>query len=179
MINYFKWFSIRAVLLITPLLLISSPALADEVAGVSIPETVSVGASGEELLLHDARVHKRLFVDVYVTALYLPERPGDEREALESHDVKRLSMHFLHTEVRAEKLVEALMRGFPAGRLAEDLKSLMDMAARKIRTLRRGDTIHLDYIPGAGTELWVNDRLLTTIRHDEFYENLLKMWLGA
>jgi hypothetical protein len=138
-----------------------------------------MGTSGGELLLHDARVKKRLFVDVYIAALYLHGRAVEEREVLASSAAKRLSMYVLHPEVRAEKLVEALMRGFPAGRLAEDLRSLMDLAASKIRTLRKGDTVHLDYIPGEGTELRVNGRLLTTIEHDEFYENLLKMWLGA
>jgi hypothetical protein len=178
--KYFYGFFSRSIfLLISGLLLFSSPALANEVAGVSIPQRVQVGTSGEELLLHDARVKKRLFVDVYIAALYLPEKAVDDREVLESVAAKRLSMHVLHAEVRAEKLVEALMRGFPAGRLAEDMKSLMDMAARKIRTLRKGDTVHLDYIPGEGTELWVNGRLLTTIEHDEFYQNLLRMWLGA
>ena len=39
--------------------------------------------------------------------------------------------------------------------------------------------IRFDYLPEEGTQVWLNDDLMCTIKGMDFYRALLKVWLGS
>ncbi len=46
------------------------------------------------------------------------------------------------------------------------------------RTVARGDVIVLDYVPGKGTSVSINNELQGTVPGHDFNQALLKVWLG-
>lgn len=60
--------------IVVALALLLSPAmtLAKEVAGVTLPETITLGS--KPLVLNGAGIRSKFFIKVYVGALYLPAR---------------------------------------------------------------------------------------------------------
>ncbi|MDQ1362683.1 MAG: hypothetical protein QG652_543, partial [Pseudomonadota bacterium] len=45
-------------------------------------------------------------------------------------------------------------------------------------TMKSGDVIYLDYIPGKGTRLSINNQLRGFIEGADFYRAALKVWIG-
>lgn len=151
------------------------------VAGVDLPDRVTLGTEGPELLLNGAGIRKKLFIKVYVGALYLPGKRNDPAQILASQGPKRVAMHFLHGEVSREKIVNAWTEGFARNLSADGLAAVKSRLLRfndLFRTMVRGDVIHLDYRPSTGTTVWINDEHQGTIEGEDFYRALLGVWLG-
>lgn len=163
------------------LILLASVATAKEVAGVRLPDTVALGADEPVLVLNGAGVRSKFFVKVYVGALYLPARTTDAAAILRHSGPVAVHMHFLHSEVAKEKLVDAWNEGFRAN-LSEAqrvrLKERIDRFNALFRTVRRGDVIRLEYRPGSGTRVVVNEEQQGTIEGEDFMQAWLRIWLG-
>ena len=161
--------------------LLLSPAmtLAKEVAGVTLPETITLGS--KPLVLNGAGIRSKFFIKVYVGALYLPARTRDAEAILRGTGPVAMHMHFVHSEVSKEKLVDAWNDRFDAN---------LDAAARArlgarierfnglFRTVRKGDVIRLDYLPGAGTTVSINNETRGVIEGEDFRQAWLRIWLG-
>src|SRR5512133_1141208 len=96
--------ALAAVLAASPLL-----ALAREVAGVDLADTVTV--DGKPLQLNGAGVRKKLFIKVYVGALYLPTRSADGWAILEADQPRHVRMVFLRG-VDLDSIMGAFRDGF-------------------------------------------------------------------
>jgi len=150
-----------------------------EIAGVNVPETVTIKNKG--LILNGAGIRKKLFVKVYVGALYLTDKRTTTSQILSDPGAKRIVMSFLYKEVSADKLVDGWNEGFHANNSAEELKVLQDRIDQFnsfFVTVLRGDIIQLDYTPDQGTQVWINDMLKGTVPGEDFSQALLKIWLG-
>ena len=104
-------------LLFAALLAFATAATAAEVSGVKIDDTAKVG--GADLVLNGAGKRTRLMFDVYVAALYLPEKKAGAADVLGGAGPKRVSMTLMR-DVTPDQLVEALLEGIrlnstPAG----------------------------------------------------------------
>lgn len=153
---------------------------AREIAGVDVPETTAV--KNKILVLNGAGIRKKLFIKIYVGALYLPIKRAVASDVLADQGAKRIVMHFLYKEVEPEKLVDGWNRGFNDNCTAEELKSLQDRINQFnafFPTVRKGDVVRLDYLPGEGTEVWINETLKGTVSGEDFYRALLNIWLGS
>jgi hypothetical protein len=152
-----------------------------EVAGVTVPETTSIGENGTQLVLNGAGIRKKLFIKVYVGALYLQSKQNTVAAILEAEGAKRITMHFLYNEVSAEKLVNGWNEGFSGNNSAAEIKSLQDRINqfnKFFHTVKKGDVIRLDYVPAGGTQVWINDSLKGSVPGNDFNRALLKIWLG-
>jgi len=171
----------RKTLLWLLLLLAALPAAAREVANVRLADTVQLGEPPVTLQLNGAGVRTKFFVKVYVGALYLQTRSPDARAVLAMPGAKSVHMHFLYDEVSAEKLRDGWTDGFRANQTKADYDQLAPRLAdfnKAFTTVRRGDVIRLDLIPGTGTVLWVREEKRATIPGDDFARALLAVWLG-
>jgi hypothetical protein len=153
--------------------------LAKEVAGVALPETITLGS--KPLVLNGAGIRSKFFVKVYVGALYLPARTRDTAAVLRHTGPVAIHMHFLHSEVTQEKLVNAWNEGFEANLDAAErdkLKPRIERFNGLFRTVRKGEVIRLAYQPGTGTTVSIHDETRGVIKGEDFMQAWLRIWLG-
>ena len=160
--------------------LLCSPATAKEIAGVAIDEQITQ-ADGTVLKLNGAGIRSKFVVKVYIAMLYL-ENPGSDRDqVIGDPGAKQLIMHFLYKEVDNDALVEAWNDGFTGNGTDEQLDKLKSEIAQfnsLFDTVKKGDRIVLDYVPGKGTTVSINTTEKGTVAGKEFNDLLLSIWLG-
>jgi hypothetical protein len=47
-----------------------------------------------------------------------------------------------------------------------------------VGTLKKGSVVHLDYLPGTGTRVSVNGVEKITIKGEDFFQSMLRIWIG-
>jgi hypothetical protein len=139
-------------------------AAALEVAGVKVPEKISIGDSDTQLVLNGAGIRKKFFIKVYVGALYLPAKQNKINAILAETGPKRITMHFLYKELSAKKLVNGWNEGFSGNNSAAEVKSLQARINRFNKLFR--------------TVVYINDQQMGTVEGFDFNQALLKIWLG-
>ncbi len=156
---------------------------ARELEGVKLPDTVTVGQSVLTLNGMGVRIKKVAFikVKVYVAGLYLPAASTDASRILATDEPRQLVMHFVHSEVAREKLVDAWIEGF--GKNAGDKMKLLASRRDKFNSfwtdMRAGDLAVLTYVPGVGTRVEIKGAVAGVIEGKEFAEALFSIWLGS
>lgn len=167
------------ILIAFALLLSPAITLAKEVAGVTLPETITLGS--KPLVLNGAGIRSKFFIKVYVGALYLPARTRDAEAILRDSGPVAMHMYFVHSEVSKEKLVDAWNDRFDANLDAAERARLGARIERfngLFRTVRKGDVIRLDYLPGTGTTVSINNETRGVIEGEDFRQAWLRIWLG-
>ncbi len=152
---------------------------ARDVAGVTVAEQITL--VGTPLKLNGAGIRSKFFFDIYVGALYLPEKTQDAETAINMPGPKRVLMHFLYKEVSREKLIDGWNDGFKDNHSRKQFKALepkLDAFNQLFITVKRGDQITLDYLPETGTRVSINKQIKGSIPGEEFYPALLRVWLG-
>ncbi len=162
--------------------LLAAPALAAEVAGVSVEDRITVGSS--ELALNGAGLRTKFFVNVYVAGLYLAQKKASTSEVLALPGPKRVSMRLMR-DLSAKQLVDALEEGIRDNTPAAERESLKDRVAdlsalmSSLQSAKAGDVIALDWLPGTGTRVVLNGAARgKPIPGEDFYRALLRIWLG-
>ncbi len=170
--------NLRAVTF-TLFFMLSNVSGAVQIAGVGIPDEVRV--ADQVLYLNGAGIRYKFIFKIYVAALYLPKRTHEPTEALALKGPARVSMHFLYSKVAKRKLVDAWNEGFRAN----NDKRVMDAIAGRLAdfnemfdTVREGDQVLLDYLPGEGTRVTIAGRIKGIVPGMDFYRALLRVWLG-
>jgi len=167
-------------LLLVLMLWCSNTAFARDIAGVALPESVVLDTP-PALVLNGAGIRTKFFFKIYVGALYLPVRTQDVAAVLHHTGPVAIHMHFLHSEVSKQKLVDAWNDGFNANLNTEERNRLNDRIKRfneLFETTRKGDVIRLDYQPSIGTRVSINLTVRGIIEGEDFMQALLKIWLG-
>jgi hypothetical protein len=156
-------------------------AVAAEVAGVKLDDKTRV--ESRELVLNGAGLRKRVFFNVYVIGLYLPEKKSDANSIMALAGPKRAAIHMLR-DVGAEQFSEALVDGMRANHseaeyktLEPRVKELTDIMV-EVKEAKKGSTIALDWT-GSATRVSVNGQPVgKSIGGEDFYRALLRIWLG-
>lgn len=150
--------------------------------GVALEESVQV--AGKNLKLNGAGISMRMIFKVYALGLYLPSRQETSREVLHGEGPKRLMIAMLrdvsgtdfNDELRQYTLAEGA--SVPA-QILDNMQRIVQAIDRQSNGLRKGDTLTLDWVPGTGTMVELNNKPLTApLRDIAFYKALLNIWLG-
>jgi len=162
--------------------LITSAAAAD-VAGVSVPERIAIGAHGD-LVLNGWGVHTESTLERYLAALYLPARRRSVREILSDPGPKRIHLTFLR-DMRMASLSQTIIEQFTENASASELESLkapldeLTAILNRIGVVRRGMSVSFDYMPDLGASVVVDGKAVTKpIRGSDLYGALLRVWLS-
>ncbi len=160
---------------------LSLSAQAREIADVTIPQTISIPGVEQSLSLNGAGIRYKFFFKIYIAALYVTQPSHKADDIINSKAPKRMLMHFLYDEVPLEKLVDGWNEGFEDNlseaeqkSLAADIKGFNQM----FESLKAGDVVELDYLPGKGTRVTIRGVEKGVIKGAEFNRALLKIWLG-
>ncbi|MDP3538982.1 MAG: chalcone isomerase family protein [Azonexus sp.] len=171
--------SVRRAALVAALLAV--PGLqAAEVAGIKIEDRLKLGSS--ELLLNGAGLRSKLFIKVYVGALYVGQKSSSPAAILDSTMPRRMLMRMLRdmdAEALHAALDEGLRNNLSVGELAE-LKPQVEQLAmimKGIGKVREGDSIAIDFT-GEGVGVSLNGDSRGKVVGPTFARALLKVWLG-
>lgn len=164
-------------------LLFSLPAAAVEISGVKIDETAQVG--NQQLKLNGAGTRFKVIFKVYTAALYLAEKKTTTPDVLALPGAKRVSLVILR-DLSSDELGQRFMEGIRKNaEMSERAKLVGGMLTfgqmfALIPEMKKGDVLTVDWIPGTGVVSQYNGKKLgETIQDLNFYNALLRIWLGA
>src|SRR5262249_54741110 len=149
-----KLFPALGAAAVAAVLMISASALARDLAGVSLPDTLQAGE--KTLKLNGLGLRKKALFKVYVGALYLEVPSKDAGAILASDQPKAIRMHFLRDLSKAQ-LAEAFQEGFEdnAGDKAAAQQATFAKMLALVPDVKEGETMTFTYMPGKGTTLQV------------------------
>lgn len=165
-------------------LVLASATFALDVGGVKVEEKVKL--ANQDLVLNGSglRYGAAGLVRVYVASLYLPQKRSTSAEIGALKGAKRMHLNLLR-EINSNDFSKGLLGGMRANMSAADQQKHFDALLKmgaifgQIPTLKKGETITIDSIPGTGTVVQVNGKKVGESVPDEaFFSALLQIWLG-
>lgn len=160
--------------------LLAPAALAGKKAGITMPDTITVG--DKKLVLNGMGLREATWanVDVYVAGLYLEKVSSNASEIIASNQTKRIHLKFKR-KVYESDILKAWRDGFknnsPA-KLVAALQPRIDTLNSWMQRFHDGDTLTFTYIPGVGTQVDINDKRKGVIKGEDFGRALFAIWLG-
>jgi hypothetical protein len=152
------------------------------VSGVKYEESSEV--RGAKVHLNGAGVRYKAVFKVYAAGLYLPKKAATPEEVLAMPGAKRLSITALR-DVDSNELGKLFARGMEDNMDKAAFSKLIPGVLRmselfsKHKKLNSGETFLIDWIPGTGTVITVKGvQEGEPFREPEFYNALLRIWLG-
>jgi hypothetical protein len=158
------------------------PASAAEISGVKFPDTVKV--AGKELVLNGVGMRTKVIIKVYAAGLYLPEKKTTTADVLKLEGPRR-TMLVMMRDISSEDFGDAFMTGLNKNLNAAEKAKIVSQIAKMgelfatIDSLKKGDALNLDWIPGTGTQVELNGRKIgETLPDVAFYNAILRIWIG-
>lgn len=153
-----------------------------EVEGVKLDATTQVGAA--TLQLNGAGLRTKVFFKVYVAGLYVPQKTTTAAQLLAQKGARRVTINMLR-DVDAESFAKALNDGLRDNHTEAQfaaMKPQMDALNANLKAVgeaKKGDVIHFEYVPDAGTRVTVNGAPRgSVIAGEDFFTSVLRIWLG-
>src|SRR5206468_11022160 len=130
--------------------------------GVKVNDTTTV--NGQTLVLNGAGVRKKLFIKVYVGALYLPAKQSDAAAILAADTPRQMLMHFVFS-VGKGKITEAWDEGLKANtpNASAEVKNAFKTLSSWMEDMKSGQSIVLTYVPATGTTVAVKGTVKGTL----------------
>ena len=162
---------------------LAQPALAVDVGGVKLDETVQL--ANRELKLNGAGVRYKVIFMVYTIALYLPEKKSQLADILALPGPRRLEIVMLR-DITSDELGQAFMQGLNRSSDQADRTRLLSQTMQfgamfeMVPGLKKGDILTVDWLPDEGTLCKLNGKQVgDKVPELAFYNALLKIWIGA
>jgi len=157
-------------------------AAAIDVNGVKFDDTNNV--AGKDLKLNGAGMRTKLIIKVYAAGLYLPEKSKNVAEILKMDGPRRVTL-VMARDVSSEDLGKAFMDGInenldkaEKAKFVTQINKFGEMFA-SVDQIKKGDVLHMDWIPGTGTVCELNGKKIGGTAIDlGFYNAVLRIWLG-
>jgi hypothetical protein len=156
---------------------LAAVVLAGEVAGVMMPDTVTI--EGKTLKLNGMGLRKKVVFKVYVAGLYLETPSASGPAVIKSDQVKRMQLSVLRS-LKSSQVMEAIEEGFEKNSKAQmgALKERLGKFGAMISDVVEGDQIVMTYLPGKGTAVSVKGTETGFIEGKDFAAALFAVWLG-
>lgn len=155
-------------------------AYAAEVAGVKLDDSLRVGSG--ELVLNGAGLRSKLFIKLYVAALYVPQKATGAAAVLDASGPRRMQLRLLR-EIGADTLHGALEEGLANNNTALELEAIKAQSEqfgslmKSLGKVREGDSVTLDFTAD-GVAVSLNGEVRGKVASAAFGKALLKVWLG-
>lgn len=158
-------------------LVLSLSSYAGELAGVTLPDTITSG--GQTLVLNGVGLREKYFIDVYVGGLYLPSKSSSPDQIINLDAPKRVVMHFIYSKVTKDQMMETLQEGVAKYPQFASLKPQMDQFAGLMTDVAKGDQVIYDYQPGKGTSVIIRGKEMGTVPGVDFMKLVFSIYVGS
>ena len=167
---------LAAALILLAISLVGPAARAGELAGVTLPDSLTAGT--QTLELNGLGLRKKAMIKVYVGALYLESSAKDAGAILAADQGKAIRLHFLRGLSKAQ-LSGAFREGFEANATDKaGQKAAFDKMLALLSNVKEGDTLTFNYLPDKGTTLQVGEKKLGVFEGKGFADAVFSIWLG-
>lgn len=160
----------------------SQGASAAEVAGVKFADTAKV--AGKELQLNGLGVRTKFIVKVYAAGLYLQDKQATVDDVMKAEGPRRMQLVMMR-DITSDDFGNAFMSGLNNNLSGADKSKIITQISKfgemfaMLESLKKGDVLDLDWIPGTGTQCYLNGKKIGDVTPDLiFYNSILKIWLG-
>ena len=177
-----RWMHTLAVGTLLTVTMALPAAAAVDVSGYKFEDTNKV--AGKDLKLNGAGMRTKFVIKVYAVGLYLPEKSKALAEILKQEGPRRITLQMAR-DVSSEDFGKAFMDGLNDNvdktekqKIVAQIGKFGEMFAG-VDGLKKGDVLHIDWIPGSGTMCELNGKkLIENVPDVTFYNALLRIWLG-
>ena len=157
--------------------LMIQPALAVDVAGINLSESVKIG--GQKLQLNGYGIRKKYFFKIYVGSLYTAQKATAAAQVVDDNGGKLIRMNFLYSKIEKEKIVGGFAKGIDKN--ASQLRS--DPAVDRFlgwfdADFIEGDQVDLQMAADGTVSAIHNGRTLGSIQSSNLVKALLLIYLG-
>ena len=157
-------------------------ASAADVSGVKFDESAKV--AGKDLVLNGAGLRTKFIIKVYAAGLYLTEKKNAVPEVLKVDGPRRMQLVMMR-DISSEDFGQAFMTGLDHNIDAGEKNKYVSQISKfgelfgSIPGVKKGDVLHIDWIPASGTVIELNGKKLgEPIPDVGFYNAVLRIWLG-
>ena len=158
-------------------LLLSSQALALDVAGVNVSPTAVVRQ--KTLSLNGAGIRKKFFFKIYVGSLYTERKVTTPAQLLADPGGKLVRMNFVYKKVDRGDIVKAFAEGLennsPAVARSAEAKAFLSWFTADFVA---GDTVDISLAPDGTVAASQNGKALGTVRSPALAQGVLLIWFG-
>jgi hypothetical protein len=157
-------------------------AVAAEVSGVKFEDSVKI--AGKDLKLNGLGVRTKFVIKVYAAGLYLPEKKNNVPDIMKLDGPRRMTLVMMR-DISSDDFGQAFMTGLnnnidkaEKSKYVTQISKFGEMFGM-FEALKKGDVLHLDWIPGTGTQCELNGKRVGEVVPElGYYNAILKIWLG-
>lgn len=176
-------FSFKALLAGAFLALACGQVLAAvEVGGYKYEDSLNV--AGKDLVLNGAGMRTKFIIKVYSAGLYLQSKASTVDAVMKSEGPRRIRLVMMR-DISSDDFGNAFMTGLNNNVSKEDRAKIVSQISKygemfgQLDAIKKGDTLDTDWIPGAGTQCYLNGKKIGSLIPDQlFYNSVLRIWLG-
>lgn len=144
-----------------------------------IPKTVVLEETGDILNLRGTALYKRFFQNIYIGAFYSHNLVSDAQAGLADTGPKRMWVYFLYPIDSQKQYWQEAIADNNSPEIVQREQISISQFLKMIDTpFREGDTLALDYVPNVGTKVIIKGTPKGIIKGNEFYNLILKVWMG-
>jgi len=166
--------------LICVFLLATSPVQAKNIAGVHLKESIKLGKT--DFILNGAGQRSKLFIDLYIAALYLPRKSQNAQSIIDSDQEMFIQIHVISNLITSENLSRGTAEGFSksTGNNTAAIQTQIDeFLSAFSEPVEIGDIFEIVYQPDNGVTVVKNRHITKRIPVSlEFKRALFGIWLS-
>jgi periplasmic protein TonB len=140
------------------------------------------GINGQSLVLNGVGVWKKSRKEIFLSALYLPNKSTSANDILSLNEDKHLEIRILARKIRPRRFAQILREYIVINNSKQDLSSVSLSILEFINmfkgNLKTGDIIAMDYIANERLEVRINGSLMGEINEAGLVVAILNSWIG-
>jgi len=170
----------KKALLLSAMFFLTSPAMAaSDIAGVSVPDNISL--QGSEMVFNGAGVRSKFFMDLYVGSLFTSKVTTNAAEVIASDGSVAIRLNITSDMITSEKMAEAVHDGFDLatdGNISPIQDSVDTFISAFAEPIKDGDQFTFLSVPNKGVVSFKNGKELSVTQGEDFRKAVLSIWLG-
>tara|TARA_R110002167_G_scaffold25824_14_gene89250 strand:+ start:65 stop:661 length:597 start_codon:yes stop_codon:yes gene_type:complete len=157
-----------------------SQAQTTKIGSIELKENIKLGKNN--LQLNGAGQRSKLFIDLYIAALYLSNKSQDAQAIINADEPMLIQIHVISNLITSENLTRGTMEGFSkaTNNKTEGIQSQIDDFLDAFKdTIKIGDMFEIVYLPNKGVTVIKNRHIVKKLATDLVFKRaLFGIWLS-